>query len=225
MLVFLLLAQFAFAETMDEARVIIGLATRNTYMMIAPDEGRAVGTGFSVLAPSGKRYTVTNAHVCRVSREKYMVATRAGVYYRTLILRVFAASDLCIMEGISNSEGLRLAARSFQGEQVYIAGHPAMRPLEIRAGWVLERNYEQFRCPPGEREKFGCGTKRLILTINVPVEGGSSGSSVLNGSGRVVGVVYARSIPIGAAYAISVELLRKALEQTELLEGQNGGGQ
>lgn len=224
MIFLLLLAQLANAtDQIDEARYVVGLTTRNTFKMIAPDVGLALGTGFSVLAPSGKTYTVTNAHVCRTTQAGYMVANRTDQYFKVEILLRVDADDLCILEGVYGSEGLRLADRSRAKEHVYIAGHPALRPLEIRAGWVISKALQAFPCAPQDIGHFLCGRELMVLTINIPIEGGSSGSSVVNGKGRVVGVVHATSVPKGHAFAIAVERLVQALKQTELLERQKSG--
>jgi len=93
------------------------------------------GTGFSVKAPSGISYIVTNDHVCRVTKtDTVLVTGQDGKAVPRRILERSNKSDLCLIEGMPNIEGLDVGDEFTAGSQVTIIGHPLLRPLTVSVG-------------------------------------------------------------------------------------------
>lgn len=97
------------------------------------------GTGFSVVASSGKTYIVTNAHVCGVSSDKrtVLVNTEDGRHIRRKILEVSNKSDLCLIQGIDGVEGLKLGSEPRIGQIIAAVGHPSLMPITMSRGELI----------------------------------------------------------------------------------------
>lgn len=138
------------------------------------------GTGFVVEAPSGKKYVLTNRHVCEDSRE---VAKRDR---RTLLqlVEISKKSDLCLLSAnpVSPLPALKVAKTvPSKFQRIFIIGHGGLLPLAITEGlWLGKIGMEVL------------GVKSPDITT-VPILPGNSGSPVLTESLEVVGVAFASS--------------------------------
>lgn len=206
---------------MDEAKDIY------TMEVMAPKAGPVSYLGRVVASSSqinykGKRYTLTNQHVCRIAER--FVADRAESRYVTneeLVgiaidisgtpLKIKAISkehDLCILEPDMSKSSFSLASSVHMGERVTLIGHPRGLPQTVREGrtisrevtyipWIEARNLEVI----------------MISTLTYP---GNSGSPVLNRFGNLVGVLFAGQSGIHTeGLMVPVESVKKFLEDYE----------
>jgi S1-C subfamily serine protease len=86
------------------------------------------------------------------------------------------------------------------GDAVTVVGYPLGRALTVTTGQVVGSQTDPLNENLGE-----------VLVTDAPVEHGSSGSAVLDGEGRVVGVVYAKDSN-GHSFVVPVSTLRSMLD-------------
>lgn len=175
---------------------------------------RSGGTGFMVQAPSGKKYILTNAHICAMGKT-LVVKDFNGKKRLSSVYKVYKKHDLCLMNAVSNVPALKVASNIQLREKVFLIGHPALRPLTKEAGhfvgrlnirlltkcskfhrnilkkiWTKMPNIQGLIVMSRYRSKY-CTKTRSSNHINNIAYGGNSGSPVLNIWGNVVGVLYA----------------------------------
>jgi S1-C subfamily serine protease len=176
---------------------------------------RGGGSGFFVKAASGKTFIMTNQHVCELADSNGMLNIQLENTKRVFNRRIvekYENHDLCLIEGIGDTDGLKLASSLDIGETIGLIGHPKLQPLTLNKGEyigdkfikiVVAINIEKDQCP-GEYKKyknsvvsnlFGvdsiCIRKYYSSQITAYSRGGSSGSPVVNFFGNVVGVLFA----------------------------------
>jgi len=97
------------------------------------------GTGFHVIAPSGKTYILTNAHVCEYQDSgKRIVEREDGTTFTVKILAVSHETDLCLLSGIPGVVGVKVASEyGSLTEAVYAVGHPLLLPLTVTSGKII----------------------------------------------------------------------------------------
>jgi len=188
-------------------------------VMLTNKEGNHGGTGFALQMPSGEVLTLTNAHVCGLEEDGQIYA-RSG--RKKLPMTVFEKSDkadLCLLNGIPNMDGLKLANSVRIGQELAVVGHPALMPLALSRGNLL--GYEKIivlvSMEPCEKEggmyknemtmigpvcteQFDAGLTTIVVL------GGNSGSPVVDFFGNVTGVLFASPGPEGANWGIIVPL-------------------
>lgn len=179
--------------------------------------GRSGGTGFQIKTNSGKRYTLTNAHICQMG-QSLIAHKQNGDVQRIRVVEISKEHDLCIMEPVRGLRALKIAATISLHERVWLVGHPALRPLTLESGHFVgnidinlltscssaenKKQLESFKLDPTNRNSMfifisllrGYCTKQLSSQhINNIAYGGNSGSPVLNKWGNVIGVLFAGS--------------------------------
>lgn len=111
--------------------------------------GNGGGTGFAVKGRSGLSYIITNDHVCKGSKDgrSMLVLDDYGNYMRRNIISQSDRTDLCLIEGLPNVEGLDLGSPPSVGQIVAAIGHPALKPVTITRGEIV--GAEDVEIPEG----------------------------------------------------------------------------
>jgi S1-C subfamily serine protease len=156
--------------------------------------GVAVGSGFAI----EKDVLVTNRHVLE-GAERIEVSTWDGRTLEATAAEVGVLGDV----GIARVEGTLPHVGEYgtapkPGDAVTVVGYPGGGELTLSPGSVVDlvddRSY---------------GIEGRIMRLTSFVAPGSSGGPVLDGSGKVAGVVYAYELSTDYALAIPVDTLRK----------------
>lgn len=109
-----------------------------SYRIVQP--GRGMGTGFSVKAPSGESYIMTNDHVCEMAVDQLhlLVVDDAGEAIPRTILHRSEKTDLCLLEGMPGVEGLVVSDNPPDlGDKLYAVGHPRGYLTALTSGEVI----------------------------------------------------------------------------------------
>lgn len=158
------------------------------------------GTGFVVSAPSGRKYILTNAHVCEIAR----LVDSEDRLMKTEVIEAADYTDLCLMTLPKHLDAPGLKIADFEPQthdKIHIIGYGMLLGSTLTEGhWV----------------------GRLALPVlavfhpayvTAQVLPGNSGSPVLNDDGFVVGVVYASSPAIlNRALVVPLEDIREFLK-------------
>lgn len=149
---------------------------------------------------------VTNAHV--VAGASSIVVRNGDDIDRATLVAFDPERDLAVLDvtGLSASPldiGQDLAA----GEQAYAAGYPGNGPFTISP----QRVRDQLAARGTDIYQGGI-VEREIYSLRGTIRPGNSGGPLLNSSGDVVGVVFARStIDPDTGYALTLDELRPVL--------------
>lgn len=112
---------------------------QKTTVMVTNEERTSGGSGAHVIAPSGKVYILTNAHVCKLGKDGNIFIT--DDYGRTIprkILEVSNFTDLCLIEPLPNYHGaLKLGSEVSPGQIVAAVGHPTLMPTTMSRGEII----------------------------------------------------------------------------------------
>ena len=157
-------------------------------------DGISGGTGFLVVAPSGRVFMVSNAHVCRLAENGSVLAfnqARSTMSALTVI-KTDPGVDLCLLSPVRGADAFRLGVSPDPGQVVTIIGHPLLGNLLVSRGLITS--------------SFG---PDVFATARVL--GGNSGSPVVDNEGRLVGVVRAQDTRDLTSVVIDVEQLRTFL--------------
>lgn len=167
------------------------------------------GTGFLLNTPVGPR-TITNAHVCAISKDGTLLAHVDQKPRQILrILKIDNKVDLCVLEPVYGVPALTMGATDVSDySTVFTWGHPGLRPLTLETGKAMPAQLiELFMgfpvdglCKAGYKVEvfspfFGdveiCLISQMGRSSTVRTFGGQSGSPVLNSQGHVIGVIFA----------------------------------
>lgn len=213
------LASFAILKAPEWHGAWIRSKVGSQVVKLTEKTGQAGGTGFALQMPSGEVLTITNAHVCGLEKHGQIFAHVGRKKYPVTILEKSINADLCMLSGIPELEGLKLADSVERGQEIGVVGHPALMPLAVNRGHLL--GYEKVVVlaheGPCEKEEgmykteqtwFGaaCTEQFEAGLTTVVVLGGNSGSPVVDFYGDVVGVLFAGMGPGGANWGIIVKL-------------------
>lgn len=165
------------------------------------------GTGFQVLAPSGKSYLLTNQHVCDTMASKMTVKNYRG---RNLVRKIVAISDhadLCLLEPYPGLEPLALGYAAEPGLYLIVIGHANGGRTTAQAGILYGYGLVETKEPlpaEGRCDLFGekiitqqrpydverklCSRTLTGAYTTALIYPGSSGSPAVNLAGQVVGV-------------------------------------
>lgn len=197
---------------------------------------RSGGTGFSIKAPSGKLYTLTNAHICQIGQT--LVAHRQDGKMQTVsVVKIYPEHDLCIMTAVQGVRPLSIASSLKKHERLWLIGHPSLRDATLESGHFVGPTTIRLRskCSPRHQQTVNailtknpnligiivaqqyqylfCTKEMTANHINNIAYGGNSGSPVLNKFGNVVGVLYAGSpSQPTASYIVPLKEVHKFLK-------------
>ena len=190
----------------------------------SPVQGSA--TGFEVKAPSGKVYTLTNAHVCEMAKDGLVMVGEKQNSNRLVpkrVIEIYSENDLCLVEGLDNYEGLTLA-NDYQIEDYnYALGYPLGEALNLTMGFLKEstevmihmRNISPEACVGPHLKRvhidnmFGpvdvCMIIRKSIATSITIFPGNSGSPMFNIYGNVTGVIFASNNSSHWGHAVPLE--------------------
>jgi S1-C subfamily serine protease len=165
----------------------------------------AAGSGSIVEGKSGRRYILTNAHVCNAVKWKGSLTAhyQDGKTITGRIAKSSWAVDLCAAEVKRDTTALKQASRLLPLQKVYTRGYPGhvLSESEGRVGfnieWSIAFPIEAVgECPkPSEKIRdvrdilIACGFRFVSTLTTLYCRPGSSGSPVTDANGELVGVV------------------------------------
>lgn len=169
-------------------------------------QGNSGGTGFAVKADSGKVYTLTNAHVCRIDGGRIYANLSNGRKIPLRIVEFSEEHDLCLASAVPKLGGLKLASSVAIGEELGVVGHPKLMPLTLSRGELIGYQnvivlVDQNECNETEVGAIYKTVESLFGPVcimdvegalsNIPILPGNSGSPVVNFWGNVTAVAFA----------------------------------
>ncbi len=114
------------------------------------------GTGF-VIETNGKRYTLTNKHICRIADKKgYLYYdTQDGRRGIIKVIKKFKDHDLCVMEAVPGVRALNIASDIERHEKLWLVGHPGLRALTLENGYFVGNTTIRMwgKCPKAENRR------------------------------------------------------------------------
>jgi len=129
-----------------------------------------------------KVYLVTNRHCC-ARRKGFATFIESGFEKKHNVLHVSSKHDVCIATS-SERYGLYLDTNYEKGDSVRLIGYPRGMAQTIRKGDIFDISLGFFRWLPGF-------TMRQYIHVSALAYPGNSGSPVVDGLGRVVGLLFA----------------------------------
>lgn len=190
------------------------------------------GTGFEIKAPSGKIYTLTNAHVCGLGKDGIIMVGEKRYSNRLIpkrIIEVYQDNDLCLVEGLQGYEGLTVASGSEVGDLVWAVGYPLGQSMNISSGRIKdygklsvidpETPKEECKGPNMHMETYNmffltaefCVVERFAAQTDVPTFPGNSGSPLVNVYGNVEGIIFASDNETHWGSAVPLDYINKLL--------------
>lgn len=164
------------------------------------------GSGAIVKAPSGKKYLLTNSHVCMGAKWKGKVKAtfENGTIVLATVKKDSIAADLCAAEVDKKLPALNIGDAIKRRDEVCTRGYPFgvltescgivggvsmwthIYPIEM-IGECVEGTKKQYH--PGTGRLYGCSKNYTSVLTTLYARPGSSGSAVVNDKGELVGVV------------------------------------
>ena len=163
------------------------------------------GSGF-VVAPGR---VLTNAHVVAGMSEPRVQVGGTGPLLPGRVVVFDPARDLAVVDvpGLQ-ARPLALGADRVRGDDVVVAGFPLNGPYVLSPGRVRD-----VLTAVGEDIYASAEVTRSVYSINAEVRPGNSGGPVLDATGSVVGVVFARSLDDpSTGYALTLAEAAPVLE-------------
>lgn len=192
--------------TRDRSRDVLS-STKDSVVMVGHAGRWGGGTGFVVEAPSGRKFLVTNNHVCAGDGDVLITGSSLERPLPARVIERLPHFDLCLVEAPANLPALKVGRESRVGDMALVVGHPYLRTLTLTFGPVRQKSVSaDFIIESDKCDGIGQSHKEVdtfigpmtlcfqsipadeILAASLP---GNSGSPVLNLSGEVVGVVFA----------------------------------
>lgn len=192
---------------------VYAVASESVVRVVAPNLGE--GTAFSMKAPSGEKYLITNAHVCeQLALANSYAAIPVGNGEFKVPVKIKAISDkydLCALKLQTDfMKPLEVEDDYYANQRIFVAGFPMVPFLSVsegRVGGVMDfqlpynRSAESCVGPKFKVDKMPimtpqgldivdtCFVVGQVLTTTASSDLGNSGSPVLNEQMKVIGVV------------------------------------
>lgn len=159
------------------------------------------GLGSGFVLPDG--VVVTNRHVIEQPRE-VTISTWDGRSLPAEVAGLAQDTDLALLR-LEDPSGLPVAELRSEpvrrGEEVLAVGYPGGGPATVTPGRVL-----------GTVDGTVLGEPAEVIRVAVEITQGSSGGPLVDGTGRVVGVMFAIEVDAGIGLAVPVATLLDRLE-------------
>jgi S1-C subfamily serine protease len=196
-----LLAAAATAQATLDAQAIYDRAAPSVAILRVAANGRsATGTAFAFDAGG---HLLTAAHVVR-GADRIRVEFVGQPAADARLIGYDARRDVAVLHAASAQPSLEMdeADALIAGDPVFVVGAPRGRPLTITSGQVLANGTTLAGLAPG-----------IMVRNSAPIQPGHSGSPLLDGRGKVVGVVVAISTRQGeeGGLAVSGSAVRETL--------------
>ncbi|MGL4174339.1 MAG: MarP family serine protease [Actinomycetota bacterium] len=165
---------------------------------------------------------VTNAHVVAGVREPEVQIGGVGRRYQGTVVVFDPVRDLAVIEVPQlPAQSLPLGSELTRGESAVVAGFPLNGPYKVGAARVRDvvtaRGEDIYGRQPSTRE---------VYSLYAEVQPGNSGGPVLDSRGRVVGVVFAKSLDDDqTGYALTLDESRPVLSEARTAESPVSTGQ
>lgn len=100
------------------------------------DAGNSGATGFVVKGASGKKYIMTNSHVCGLADESGTIyAHYQGERFPVKVFKKYVWNDLCAIESHRPlGKAASIASYVTNGENTWVIGHPLLEPKSVAVG-------------------------------------------------------------------------------------------
>ena len=193
------------------------------------------GTGWVTTTKNGRKVMVTNVHVCE-SNIPLMFTEKNGKRYVLPIIAKDPTHDICLLQAPKNSVPLELGDDVFENETAYSVGFPAIDFMSSQRGLI--KGYAQLKMqyplPPEQCKgmkkihvemlevQHDDGTVKVEpicvfsaegLVTTIQVDGGASGSPILNSNEKVIGMTMVRTGNINWAQGVPLKALKAFLNK------------
>lgn len=175
--------------------------------VIQLESDRGFCTGIQIEAPSGDDLIMSAAHCKVLANDEGYINARIddGRAIPRRIVEVQEETDLMILEGMPNLQGIKIAKEAplHRIYQAYTHGkgqatHRAdgeyleEKQVEVLAGLIFEeKDAEECLSKPGQKvvEGIYCVRQYQMVVTTIDVEPGSSGGPIVNDADELVGIV------------------------------------
>lgn len=195
-------------------------------------------TGFIARGKSGKKFIITNGHVCGLQENGKLFVIYKDDEYVLRVHKLYDMNDLCAIDA-PGSAGLavNIASSYKHGEEAFAIGHPLLEPTTVTLGELSGRivahimtgqNVDPKECSGPTYELIDLSDNPMaaffgvsnVCVRNLEAEAstmitlpGNSGSAVVNNLGSVIGVAFAANEPGTRSYIVPLESLKDFLSQ------------
>ncbi|WP_228373285.1 S1 family peptidase [Demequina silvatica] len=162
----------------------------------------ATGTGFAL----DNHTLVTNRHVVEDAK-RITLTTYDGRSIAATAASTTTVADIAIVtteESLGTSYAFRAQEDPAEGDVITVVGYPNGGRLTTTAGVVLGATTDPLEAALG-----------TVLATSAEVEEGSSGSPVLDETGLVVGVIYAKNFS-NQSFIVPISTLNSLLDEASL---------
>lgn len=217
---------------------IVNTVGEHVVQISPPRSSASGGTGFVVYAPSGSRYTLTNAHICQIAENGvvHAISNNLNRYTNLMVIEISKEYDLCLLSAPFGSGALSLASNLEIGQSVGVLGHPLLEYSTLSKGYVtnfqtislvIGTNWEKERCDfmEGAYEDISqspiasflgimsvCKKSYEAARTTATIFPGNSGSPTVNVYGNVVGVAFAANTRDNLGLIVPLKNVKNFLE-------------